>query len=814
MKANFFSSAISVLLILLMISGMIPGMASAADGKNTDPVDPTNDLIIEDISCNPQNPEPGQAVTITITITNQGTGVSEPTDATCKIGKADPETIPVPKIDPETSLLVSFTWVPNKEGTVKITATVEDSKKTIKVLVAKKTSSNLTIESLSAIPENPKPDSEVTVNALVKNMGTETSEPTDLTYKIGKEDPETIPVPKIDPEASSLVSFSWVPDKEGTVKIMATVEDSKKTIKVLVAKKTSSNLTIESLSTIPENPKPDSKVTVNALIKNVGTETSEPTYIIYTIGEVEQREVVPSIEGGSETSVSHIWKTSDKEETVIIKASLENIEDSQKEISVVVAGEPLPDLIIEDIYPESSTQPEIGKPLNFILKIKNQGEATANSSIAKYSINGASGGEIPIPELSIGSSTNAGFSLIPEDEESISITVLADSGWTVSESNENNNEFSKVIDINHTFPDLRIESISLNPDEPHPGENVTFTVTVNNIGSAALESSEIKYYINGTNENYAGVIPVPALAAGETKVGTFFWTPGNEGQIEVKTIVDAGSVISESDETNNELTKTATVSKETVSSGSGGGGSSGSSSNSAGSGSTSKEPVSNVDAKELSTRHIVSGYHVKFDFVENATCIINVEFDPKKTFKRTTTIVEVLKNKSVFVPELPPGRIYKHVNIWVGDNGAGLPASLKNGLIEFKVEKAWIEDNNINQSQITLQWYDNGWQPLYTKKVREDKNYVYFKSETSGFSCFAITKYTADEENKPQARGQGKIKETSGILGDGEKTGIFEGNTDVGGIIKNPMGKAKIFMAISLPLFLIFVEFFVLKKKI
>ncbi|MCO5383966.1 MAG: hypothetical protein NHB15_19425 [Methanosarcina barkeri] len=138
MKADFFSSAISVLLILLIISGMIPGMASAADGENTDPVDSTNDLIIEDISCNPQNPEPGQAVTITITIINQGTGVSEPTDATCKIGKADPETIPVPKIDPETSLLVPFTWVPDKEGTVKITATVGDSKKTIKVLVAKK----------------------------------------------------------------------------------------------------------------------------------------------------------------------------------------------------------------------------------------------------------------------------------------------------------------------------------------------------------------------------------------------------------------------------------------------------------------------------------------------------------------------------------------------------------------------------------------------------------------------------------------------------------------------------------------------------
>ena len=75
--------------------------------------------------------------------------------------------------------------------------------------------------------------------------------------------------------------------------------------------------------------------------------------------------------------------------------------------------------------------------------------------------------------------------------------------------------------------------------------------------------------------------------------------------------------------------------------------------------------------------------------------------------------------------------------------------SFKNGFIEFKVEKAWIKNNNINQSLITLQWYDKDWQPLYTDKVREDKNYVYFKTETSGFSCFAITESAADEKKQP-----------------------------------------------------------------
>ena len=64
-------------------------------------------------------------------------------------------------------------------------------------------------------------------------------------------------------------------------------------------------------------------------------------------------------------------------------------------------------------------------------------------------------------------------------------------------------------------------------------------------------------------------------------------------------MTDAGGVVSESDETNNELTKTATVSKEAISSSSGGSGSSGSSRSSAGSGTTSKEPVNNVDARSF-----------------------------------------------------------------------------------------------------------------------------------------------------------------------------------------------------------------------
>ncbi|HII90755.1 MAG TPA: hypothetical protein HA262_00900, partial [Methanosarcina sp.] len=250
-----------------------------------------------------------------------------------------------------------------------------------------------------------------------------------------------------------------------------------------------SNLILEKLSTDPDYPKPDSKVAINSLVKNTGTEASEPTNIIYKIGEIEDKEEVPAIEAGSETLISHTWITPDEEGTVSIKASLENVENSEKEISVKVVQETLPDLIVEDLYPESSTQSEAGKPSNFILKIKNIGEETASSSTAKYSFNGTSEGEISIPELSAGANTSAEFSYTPGNEETISVTVVADSGDIVSESNEDNNRMSKTISMKRELPDLKIESISLSPEEPHLGENTTFTATVKNNGSAAAENS-------------------------------------------------------------------------------------------------------------------------------------------------------------------------------------------------------------------------------------------------------------------------------------------------------------------------------------
>ena len=185
---------------------------------------------------------------------------------------------------------------------------------------------------------------------------------------------------------------------------------------------------------------------------------------------------------------------------------------------------------------------------------------------------------------------------------------------------------------------------------------------------------------------------------------------------------------------------TSSTTGQIIVSSSSSGGSSGGSSHSSGGGGGSPEPATNVEVKELSQVFITNGKAVKFDFTKNATCVVYVGFDAKKTVGKTTTIAEQLKGKSSLVSELPSGEVYKSFNIWVGNSGFASSTNIENPVICFKVEKSWIEDKKIDQDSITLNRYnDKKWEQIPASPLREDEEYLYFTVETPGFSSFAIT---------------------------------------------------------------------------
>jgi len=64
---------------------------------------------------------------------------------------------------------------------------------------------------------------------------------------------------------------------------------------------------------------------------------------------------------------------------------------------------------------------------------------------------------------------------------------------------------------------------------------------------------------------------------------------------------------------------------------------------------------------------------------------------------------------------------------------------ISNAKIRFKVEKSWINANNIDPSKVFLyKLVDNNWVQLPTQKISEDANNIYYESTLDSFSIFVI----------------------------------------------------------------------------
>lgn len=345
---------------------------------------------------------------------------------------------------------------------------------------------------------------------------------------------------------------------------------------------------------------------------------------------------------------------------------------------------------------------------------------------------------------------------------------------------------SGTISRKSAIPDLVIEGISWGPANPYENENIIFRITSANMGSGPSEAFTVKCYISG-NEVYSYIIP--ELKAGSNNSITFNWVPTASGSMEIKAIVDTENKVSESDEGNNEKTITFNVksadssstsdSSTSYPSTSGGSGRKSSSGSSGGGAGGSPEPANNVRIKELSQQFITSGNYVKFAFPKNATCITYVAFDSRRTAGKTTTIVEMLKKKSTLVPELPSGKVYENLNVWVGNKGTASPENIKNAVLGFRIEKSWISSNDVDSASIRLWRFSSGkWEELSTRKSGEDDRYTYFEAETPGFSSFVITALPGENEAVEKAAEASIVPSSEGSDGIGALFGKLPGKQD------------------------------------
>ncbi|KAF5427055.1 MAG: hypothetical protein C5S41_01875, partial [Candidatus Methanomarinus sp.] len=160
---------------------------------------------------------------------------------------------------------------------------------------------------------------------------------------------------------------------------------------------------------------------------------------------------------------------------------------------------------------------------------------------------------------------------------------------------------------------------------------------------------------------------------------------------------------------------------------------------SSGGGSTS-EDFHNILLKEIQREFVARDEQVCYHFVSEGNIISTINFTGMRTSGIIPARVEMLNDTSSLVNYAPLDMVYKNLNIWVGNLGWANPENIANATVDFKIEKLWVTRNNINESSIRMNRYEDGkWNILVTSLIGQDTRYLYFKSEIPGFSNFVVT---------------------------------------------------------------------------
>lgn len=130
---------------------------------------------------------------------------------------------------------------------------------------------------------------------------------------------------------------------------------------------------------------------------------------------------------------------------------------------------------------------------------------------------------------------------------------------------------------------------------------------------------------------------------------------------------------------------------------------------------------------------------------EEEVSLTELDLDVYKNLKNVRIIVSRLSKKPTSTMQDPPGNVYQYLKV---EKTNIKDEDLKKVTIKFRVDKSWINQNDIDESTISLYRYqDNIWFGLSTAKTDEDDQFSYYETYTMSLSFFAITGSSA----QPQA---------------------------------------------------------------
>jgi subtilase family serine protease len=528
---------------------------------------PGPDLIISDISWNPENPVEGNTVIFTVAIKNQGDAdagsfkVSYHFDGV-KLGEWS-----ISGLSAGTTATKTFTWTAVKGShTVKAFAdsgyNVEESNENNNDLEESFSVSgkpDLIVSDISWSPSSPKEGDLITFTVYIKNQATGNAGSFKVSYYFDGVKLGEWSISGLLAGQTVTKSFNWSA-VVGTHMVKAIADsgynvdegdENNNLREESFSVSGKPDLIVTDISWIPSTPKEGEVITFTVYIKNQATGNAGSFKVSYYIDGTKLGEwFIYSLSAGQTTTKTFAWTAVVGTYTVKAFAdssyNVDETNEGNNEREVILVG-PKPDLIVSDIS-WNPTNPVEGDTITFNVTIKNRGAARSGSFKTSFYIGGVKLGEWSIYGLSAGQEISATFTWTAV-EGSHSVKAFVDSTNAIMEESETNNEKQKTFQVGpKPKPELIVYDIGWTPSGPVEGDPVTFTVTIKNNGTVNAGSFRVAYYIDGAK---LGEWFISSLSAGQNTTKTFTWTAVGVGNHTVRVCADPNNDIKEENETNN-----------------------------------------------------------------------------------------------------------------------------------------------------------------------------------------------------------------------------------------------------------------------
>ncbi|MFC1915591.1 CARDB domain-containing protein [Chloroflexota bacterium] len=308
------------------------------------------------------------------------------------------------------------------------------------------------------------------------------------------------------------------------------------------------DLVVESITASPTHPSIGDTVTFTVIIRNQGSSKANNSYLTCRLDDaLWTSALVSSINPGATVTKTFFLKAEFGSHTIKVAAdSNEEVPESDETNNekTFAFSTLAPDLVIESIT-WSPEPPSRGDTVTFSVKIKNQGTGSAGSSRVDFYIDDSSRGYQDVPRIDANETVTKVFTWVAKAGFH-AIKAIVDKDDRILEFDETNND--KTVSFQTLSPDLVIETVVWEPENPSESDNVTFTGIVKNQGSGRAGYSFAAYYID---DDYIDSVSVSPIDAGASVNTTLEWET-KAGAHTIKVIADHTERVDETDETNNE----------------------------------------------------------------------------------------------------------------------------------------------------------------------------------------------------------------------------------------------------------------------